>query len=129
MSAPRRSGQSSGMFRTESKRLPVSLSVRLMRWWIPLGLCVIGVVLLVADSFDAFGVSAFAAFVGAGSSTWLINWLWRIGVSGDEEREREAEDRTFLATRARWPTNQERAFFSERGHWPDEPGEHPADAA
>lgn len=117
---PRRRSQSSGMFRTTSERLPLSLSVRLLRWWIPAALCVVGVILLVADDFDAFGVAAFAAFAGAGSSTWLINWLWRIGVSGDEEREREAKDRTFLATRRRWPSNQERAYFNEYGHWPDE---------
>lgn len=108
------------MFHAESERLPASLSVRLLRWWIPVALCVIGVVLLLADNFDTFGVSAFAAFAGAGSSTWLINWLWRLGVSGDDEREREARDRVFLATRGRWPSSQERSFNAEHGHWPDE---------
>ncbi len=112
--------QPSAMFHTESERLPASLTVRLLRLWIPLGLCLIGAVLLVADNFDTFGASAFGAFAGAGSSTWLINWLWRLGVSGDDDRDREARDRAFLATRARWPTGQERSFFSEHGHWPDE---------
>ncbi|HET9093768.1 MAG TPA: hypothetical protein VFN36_01675 [Solirubrobacteraceae bacterium] len=118
--ASRRPGQSSRLFHAESERLPASLPIRLLRWWIPAALCVIGVVLLIVDRFDTFGVSAFAAFAGAGSSTWLINWLWRIGVSGDDERDREAQDRAFLASRARWPTGQERAFFTEHGHWPDE---------
>ena len=124
--SPRRRGQSSGLFRTTSERLPLSPSVRVLRWWMPGALCLIGVILLVAENFDAFGVSAFAAFAGAGSSTWLINWLWRIGVSGDEEREREAKDRDFLATRSRWPSGQERRFFNEHGHWPDEPPSDPA---
>jgi hypothetical protein len=93
------------LLRTESDRLPASLPVRLLRSWIPAALCVIGVVLLVADDFDTFGVSAFAAFAGAGSSTWLINFLWRLGVSGDDERELEAKDRAYLA---------------KHGHWPDE---------
>jgi hypothetical protein len=109
------------MFHAESERLPAGRFVRLMRWWIPAALCVIGVVLLVADNFDTFGVSAFAAFAGAGSSTWLINWLWRLGVSGDDERDLEARDRVFLASRARWPSSRERAFFAEHGHWPEEP--------
>ena len=100
--------------------MPLSLPVRLLRWWIPAALCLVGVVLMVIDGFDTFGVSAFGAFAGAGSSTWLINWLWRLGVSGDEEREREAQDRAFLATRSRWPSTRERAFFAEHGHWPDE---------
>ncbi len=94
--------------------------MRLLRWWIPAALCVIGVVLLVADDFDTFGVSAFAAFAGAGSSTWLINFLWRLGVSGDEEREREAEDRVYLARHRRWPSAQERSYRAEHGHWPGE---------
>jgi hypothetical protein len=88
-----------------SDRLPASLPVRLLRWWIPGALILIGTVLLVADGFDAFGVAAFAAFAGAGSSTWLINFLWRLGVSGDDERDLEAKDRDFLA---------------KHGHWPDE---------
>ena len=93
----------SSWFHAESDRLPSSLAVRLLRLWIPLLLCLIGVVLLVADNFDGFGVSAFAAFVGAGSSTWLINFLWRLGISGDDEREREAKDREYLARHGHWP--------------------------
>jgi hypothetical protein len=94
------------LFDTRSDRLPASLPIRLVRFWIPLALCLIGTVLMVVDGFDGFGVSAFAAFAGAGSSTWLINFLWRMGISGDEERDLEAKDREFLA---------------EHGHWPDEP--------
>lgn len=113
-------------WKTESERLPANLAVRLLRWWIPAALCVIGVVLLVADDFDTFGVSAFAAFAGAGSSTWLINFLWRLGVSGDEEREGEARERAYLARNGRWPSSQERAYMNEHGHWPDEQPDLPA---
>lgn len=107
------------MFLAQSERLPVSLPVKLLRWWIPLGLCVIGVVLLVVEDFNTFGVSAFAAFVGAGSSTWLVNFLWRLGVSGDDERDLEARDRDFLARNGRWPSQQEHAYMAEHGQWPD----------
>ena len=75
------------------ERLPVSLPVRVLRLWLPVVLCLLGAVLLVVNGFDLFGVSAFAAFVGAGSSIWLANFLWRLGVSGDDERDREAEGR------------------------------------
>lgn len=109
-----------------SERLPANLAVRLLRWWIPGLLCLIGLVLLVVDDFNTFGVSAFAAFVGAGLSTWLINFLWRMGVSGDDEREREAQDRVFLARHGHWPSNQERAYRTEHGHWPGEQPELPA---
>ena len=110
----------SRLFQVTSARLPASLPVRLLRSWIPAALCLIGVVLMIADDFNTFGVSAFAAFAGAGSSTWLINWLWRLGVSGDDERELEGRDRVFLASHRRWPTTEERAFIDAHGHWPDE---------
>ena len=94
--------------RTASQQaLPASLPVRLLRWWIPAGLCLLGVVLLVVDGFDLFGVSAFAAFAGAGSSIWLTNFLWRLGVSGDDERDREAEDRVYLAKHGHWPDEEQ----------------------
>jgi hypothetical protein len=112
--------------KADSERLPANLAVRLLRWWIPAVLCAIGTVLLVADDFDTFGASAFAAFVGAGLSTWLINFLWRLGVSGDDERDREAQDRAYLARHRRWPSQQERAYMQEHGHWPDEQPDLPA---
>jgi hypothetical protein len=93
------------LFDAESDKLPVSPLVRLMRWWIPIALCLLGVVLLVVEGFNTAGVDAFAAFAGAGSSIWLINFLWRLGITGDEERDIEAEDRVYL---------------QQHGHWPDE---------
>ncbi len=93
----------STMFNAESERLPSSPMVRLIRWWLPLALCIVGVVLLVVQNFDALGVAAFAAFVGAGTSIWLVNFLWRLGVTGDEQRDREAEDRTYLQQHGHWP--------------------------
>jgi hypothetical protein len=46
-----------------------------------------------------------AGIVSAGLAIYLINWLVRVGVAG--EREREAEE-------------DARAYFEEYGHWPGE---------
>ena len=51
------------------------------------------------------GVEGGARLVGAGLSVWLLNVLFRIGVSGD--RERDDEDAA-------------RDFFDAHGYWPDE---------
>jgi hypothetical protein len=107
-------------FNVRSQRLPASLGVRLLRWWIPGALCLAGTVLLVADGFDTFGASAFGGFAGAGLSIWLINFLWRMGVSGDDERDREAQARAFLVAHGRWPSTHERAHMAAHGRWPDE---------
>lgn len=94
-------------FNAGSARLPATLSVRLLRWWIPAIVCLIGFGILVADDFNSTGVDAFAAFFGAGSSIWLINFLWRLGISGDDEREAEAQDRVYLAQHGHWPDQDE----------------------
>ncbi len=98
-------GRRRAFFNPESKLLPSTRTVRVLRIWLPEVLIVLGIVLLFVDDFNTFGVDAFAAFVGAGASIALTNILWRMGVSGDEERDEEAEARKYLA---------------EHGHWPDD---------
>jgi hypothetical protein len=51
-------------------------------------------------------IEAGAMVVGAGLSVWLLNVLYRVGVTGDRERATEDEARD---------------FFDRHGHWPDEP--------
>jgi hypothetical protein len=94
----------------ESAKLPSSPLIRVLRWWLPAALCLFGVVIMVIDGFDGFGVSAFAAFAGAGSSIWLANFLWRLGVSGDDDREQEAEDRAYLAQHGHWPDQDQQGL-------------------
>ena len=45
-----------------------------------------------------------ASIVSAGLAIYLLNWLFRMGVAGD--REREAEDAA-------------RDYFDRHGHWPN----------
>ena len=61
------------------------------------------VVLLVASSSN--GVDGFAMAVGGGLAVLLLNFLYRLGVAGDEERERHEQA---------WQ------YFVEHGEWPDE---------
>lgn len=81
-------------------------SKAIFRVWLPLVLCLIGIVIFAIDDFSGFGVDAFAGFCGAGASVALTNILWRMGVTGEGDRADEAEARRYLA---------------EHGHWPDEP--------
>ncbi len=103
-----RAKPSASFFNPESNRLPSGRVVRLLRLWLPAVLIVLGIVLLFVDDFNGFGVDAFAAFVGAGASIMLTNILWRMGVSGDEERDEEAQARRYLAEHGRWPDDSQR---------------------
>ncbi len=46
-----------------------------------------------------------AGIVGASLAIYAVNWLYRAGVEGDRERDRE---------------EAARVYFDKHGHWPDE---------
>ncbi len=75
-----------------------------VRYGIPGLLVLAGVVCLFAAPAGS-RAEGFALFTGAGLSVLLLNVLFRIGLSGDAERDREDEAR---------------AHFAEHGSWPDE---------
>ena len=77
-----------------------------VRYGIPVVLIVAGFVVLFAGGEGA-NLEGWALFTGAGLSVLLLNVLYRAGVSGDTERDREEEAR---------------AFFDSHGHWPDQRG-------
>lgn len=65
-----------------------------------------GVVLGVVNP-GGFGVEGFAMAVGGGLAVLLINFLFRLGVSGDLEREREEAARRYLDEHGVWPDEDE----------------------
>jgi hypothetical protein len=75
-----------------------------VRWVLPCVVVLAGFVILVVRR-DSLGLEAFALLLGAGLSIWLINFLYRLSISGD--RDRDDEDRA-------------RRYFDEHGRWPDE---------
>lgn len=66
------------------------------------------VVLLVSPA--GLGPHGFAMMASAGGSVLLLNFLFRMSVSGERDREREEEARRYL---------------DEHGVWPDEDEERP----
>lgn len=81
-----------------------------VRYGVPAVIAAAGAAYLVIDR-SLTGLEGFALAIGVAGSILLLNVLYRVGVSGDIERDREA---------------QARDFFDEHGHWPDEqPPERP----
>jgi hypothetical protein len=64
-----------------------------------------GVVVLAVVPGD-MGALGFASAVGAGLSVVLLNFLYRLSVSGDREREREEEARRYLDEHGVWPDDE-----------------------
>lgn len=75
--------------------------IKAIRYGLPAVICVIGVILILVDFHANF--EGGMAFVGAGLSVLLVNVLFRVGVSGDREREAEAEARRVFDQTGRWP--------------------------
>ena len=63
---------------------------------------VAGFVLLALNP-GGFGVEGFSMSVGAGLSVLMLNWMFRLGVRGDREREREEQARRYLELHGHWP--------------------------
>jgi hypothetical protein len=76
-----------------------------VRTWLPVSIIAAGFVVGMATGFSETGLEGATLLFAAGLSVWLINALYRFGVSGD--RERDDEDRA-------------RTFFDEHGYWPDD---------
>jgi uncharacterized membrane protein YoaK (UPF0700 family) len=75
------------------------MALAAIRYGIPLALFIAGVVVgAVADS-----VAGAALFFSAASAVLLLNVLYRIGVQGDKERDREDEARAYFDKHGRWP--------------------------
>ncbi len=83
--------------------------MRLVRFWLPLGICVAGVAMLVVALIlqDEIWGEGGALVLSAGLSVWLLNVLHRVGVRGDRERDRENEARAYFDRHGRWPDDRE----------------------
>jgi hypothetical protein len=75
--------------------------VHLVRWGLPLGLIVVGAIILAAADIEGVGESLIAA----GICVVIANALFRYAFRDSKDREREEDARD---------------YFDEHGHWPDE---------
>jgi hypothetical protein len=77
-----------------------------VRYVLPAAIALIGVLVLIFNH-SINGLEGFAMFIGVAGSVLLLNVLYRVGVTGDAERDREEQART---------------YFDDHGRWPDEEG-------
>jgi hypothetical protein len=77
-----------------------------VRYLLPLGIFLLGIVLLIADGGGTTGLEAFFMATGAALSVLLLNWLFRLGAAGDRERQAEEEAREYFGRTGRWPDEE-----------------------
>ncbi len=75
------------------------------RVWLPVGIAVAGLAGIgigqakTSSPWAAAGVSLLLVAV----IVWMINWMFRIGVESNREREREEQAREYFSEHGRWP--------------------------
>jgi len=89
-----------------------STLLSLIRIWLPIAIAVIGVVLIILGDAKVSGKlgggtlsAAGVAFLLIALIVWMLNWMFRMSVQSNRDREREDEARE---------------YFDRYGHWPDE---------
>lgn len=73
-----------------------------LRYGLPAALALAGVLFLVIRR-DTLGLEMWSMLWGSALAILLFNVLFRLGASGDREREAEAAAREHLRLHGRWP--------------------------
>jgi hypothetical protein len=79
--------------------------VAFLRYGLPAALVLAGfVILLTVDGSARW--DGWAMCVGSGLAVLLLNFLFRMGAKGDEERDAEVAARDYLGKHGRWPDEE-----------------------
>jgi ABC-type transport system involved in cytochrome bd biosynthesis fused ATPase/permease subunit len=73
------------------------------RVWLPLVIAIAGVVAIVIGHGRTGAAAAGVALLIAALIVWMVNWLFRMSVASNRDREREEEARRFYDRHGRWP--------------------------
>ena len=76
--------------------------LKFVRYWLPAIVVVGGVVSLIVIGTD-WAFEGAAGVIGAGLAIYMVNLLFRIGASGDRERDQEEAARQYFDQHGRWP--------------------------
>jgi threonine/homoserine/homoserine lactone efflux protein len=87
------------------RRAGESFLLSVTRVWLPLTIAVAGVVAIVVGHARTPVAGAGVVLLGTALIVWMINWMFRMSVESNRDREQEEEARR---------------YFDEHGRWPDE---------
>ena len=86
------------------------------RVWLPIGIAALGVALIVLGhgsysqlaNTHSLESAAGVAIIIVAVIVWMINWLYRLGLSSNDDREEEERAREHFDRTGRWPEDEPR---------------------
>jgi protein-S-isoprenylcysteine O-methyltransferase Ste14 len=86
------------------------------RVWLPVAIAALGVTLIVLGhgsyselaNTHSIESACGVAVVLVALTVWMINWMYRLGVSSNEDRDQEERAREYFDATGRWPEDDAR---------------------
>jgi protein-S-isoprenylcysteine O-methyltransferase Ste14 len=100
---------------TGERRRAGAATMQFTRYWLPGGIAVVGVV-LIALGHAAYSKSASGHSLESATGVallivaiivWMINWMYRLSIRSNIEREEEEQARRHFDRTGRWPDEEE----------------------
>ncbi len=76
------------------------------RVWLPAGIALAGVVAIILGHGHTTLASAGVVLLGAALIVWMINWLFRMSIDSNRDREEEERAREYFDRTGRWPEDE-----------------------
>jgi O-antigen/teichoic acid export membrane protein len=83
----------------------VALSVT--RLWLPVGIAVVGLVAIVLGHGRTTLAGAGVGLLLVALTVWMINWMYRLSIDSNRDREREERAREYFDRHGRWPDEEQ----------------------
>ncbi len=77
--------------------------LKITRIWLPVAIAVAGVVAIVLGHGHTALAGAGVVLLGTAVIVWMVNWLFRLSLESNRDREREEEARVYFDEHGRWP--------------------------
>ncbi|HUE25286.1 MAG TPA: hypothetical protein VMP89_00815 [Solirubrobacteraceae bacterium] len=83
---------------------PVRLLLSATRVWLPLLIAIGGVVAIVIGHGHTAAAGAGVGLLLVAITVWMINWMYRLSVASNRDRDREEDARNYFDRHGRWPS-------------------------
>jgi hypothetical protein len=86
---------------------PVRTLLAATRLWLPIVIALIGVAGIVIGHGQTEAAGAGVGLIIVGVIVWMINWMFRLSVASNRDRDDEEDARRYFDRHGRWPGEDE----------------------